>query len=111
MNCKLGYYFASIHLAAFIATVMYIEASYVEQASLIWLIWFPIDLPWSLLHLIGGEGYSVWLDQLSNKSMMLGYIFYTPYLVHGIIGTVWWFFLPEVIRSITRAIKGRAGKQ
>ena len=104
-NQYLGGVFALVHLAAFTATVLYTVNSPNEQSSLIWVIWFPIDIPWSFLHFVGGESYSIWLDYMASKSMLFKYLFYTPYLVHGFIGTVWWYLLPTIISNLSALIR------
>jgi len=100
----LGIILATLHMIAFVATVAYTVNSAIEQASFIWLIWFPLDFPWSFINILGGESYSVWVDNISDKSPILGYIFYTPYVVHGLIGTIWWYFLPTIIMVIRKSI-------
>jgi len=107
---KTGFYLSSVHLLAFIGTVLYTTRSSVEQASLIWLVWFPVDLPWSFLHLVGGAEYSQWLGEVTNVSSVLGYVLYTPYLVHGIIGTIWWFYLPKIVSSVLDRSKDTSRK-
>lgn len=104
---KLGIILAAFHVIAFFATIIYTVNSAIEQASLIWLLWFPVDFPWSLINILGGESYSIWVDNISNKSILLGYLFYTPYLVHGFVGAIWWYFLPTII-SMVRRRKSRA---
>jgi hypothetical protein len=102
MKRDIGVFLALIHLVAFLATALFTMKSSVEQVSLVWLLWFPIDLPWSLFYWIAGEGYSIWVEQLSGKSMVLGYVFYAPYLIHGVIGTIWWYYLPRLVKRFLR---------
>lgn len=98
MKRDLGAFLALVHLVAFLATAVFTIKSSIEQVSLMWLVWFPIDLPWSLFYWIAGESYSIWVERLSGKSMVLGYIFYAPYLIHGVIGTIWWYYLPRLVK-------------
>ena len=88
----------------FILTVVYVSISYAEQVPLIWLLWLPVDFPWSLINVIGGSAYSKWYREVSRSSAILEYILYTPYLVHGVIGTVWWYYLPKIITIIRKKI-------
>jgi len=102
----LGIILASVHLCAFVVTVTYTVKSPIEQSSLVWLVWFPIDIPWSFINILGGEAYSLWLANIASKSFLFEYAFYTPYLVHGLIGTIWWYYLPTFISKISFHIKG-----
>lgn len=99
---SLGLTLAAIHLAAFIATAVFVGASPAEQIQLIWLLWFPIDLPWSLLHLFAGAGYSEWQRETSNSLPIVGYVLYLPHLVHGVLGTIWWYYVPRMILYFKR---------
>lgn len=99
MKRSVGVYLAPVHLAAFLAT-LYVASSSTEQVSLIWLFWCPIDLPWSLFYWIGGEGYTLWVEGISQKSSLLATFLYAPHLIHGVIGTVWWYFLPSLVRTL-----------
>lgn len=94
-----GLYLAAIHLAAFAATVLYTTYSPEGQAPLIWLFWALVDFPLSLFYWVGGQGYAAWVEGLSDNSLLLGYIFYTPHLIHGVVGTIWWYFLPRFIKE------------
>ena len=97
---KLGIILSTIHLLFFLLTISYLNSSHTEQASFIWIIWFPVDLPWSLLYLIGGEEYGQWVETIYRYSPIISEILYTPHLVHGIIGTIWWFFLPKIVHRL-----------
>lgn len=100
--------FALIHLAAFFLTALYISAT--QQVggwnSLIWFCWFPVDFPWSLLYFVINHGQvAQTVDQLSNQSVIWQYVLYAPYLVHGILGTIWWGFLPSIWSKLRRLRK------
>ena len=91
---KIGFGFAAAHLLAFILFVLYLHLANDGQARLLWAFWLPLDFPVSLLVIKG-------FDLISPDSQ-LGSFFrvWLPYFVHGVIGTVWWFFMPVVIGSI-----------
>ena len=95
-----GTILAAIHFIGFGATVAYIHLSPDPQASLIWMIWAVIDFPWSLLYFAAGPSYSRLLAEVSAKIEIVGYLFYLPYVVHGFVGTVWWYFLPTVAQKV-----------
>jgi hypothetical protein len=83
---------AVTHLVLVALTAAYISASADGQAPLLWLFWYPIDLPISLVY------------SLPNTVLdAIGDAMYLPYLVHGVLGTVWWYALSAAaIRLIVR---------
>ena len=93
---KLGWFFAATHALAFAFTAVYAHLSSDGQAPLIWMIWAVIDLPWSLIYFVAGESYSAWLHSVSQLSVAAANIFYLPHVIHGFVGTIWWYFLPKV---------------
>jgi hypothetical protein len=96
---NLWLWFALIHLAAFFLTAIYISSSPQAEGwkSIIWIFWFPVDFPWSTLHFVINHGQVAQLvDQLSSQSVVWQYVLYSPYLIHGVIGTIWWGFLPSI---------------
>jgi hypothetical protein len=52
-----------------------------------------VDFPVSLVYVVGGRAYSEWLSMLSDHSVWLAQIFYLPHLVHGLLGTIWWYLM------------------
>jgi hypothetical protein len=104
---KLGLLFAGLHLVAFLATIFYIRHSASPQASLIWGIFAIFDFPISSVYFFAGGAYSKWLDALGNSS--LAQIAYLPHLIHGLLGTIWWYFLPRFF--MPRKLGGLWGKR
>ena len=90
---------ATIHLLAFLATVAYVYSSADPQASLAWGFWAVIDFLLSLLYLLAGQSYSTMLQGLSGHAEALVHVLYFPHLVHGLLGTVWWYILPFLVTS------------
>ena len=104
INNYVGITLSTIHFIAFVLTVIYVNNSSSEQSEFIWLLWFPVDFPWSLLHLVGGKQYGRFIRLIYDYSYVLYSMLYTPYLVHGYIGTIWWFFLPKIIKKLNRRL-------
>jgi hypothetical protein len=96
---RIGLVLAGWHLFFFLLTVAWVEHSADGQSSLVYVFWFPIDLPWSLLYFAIGSQYGDWLDGVHKVSSVLGNVFYPPYLIHGLVGTIWWYFLPGIARA------------
>lgn len=62
---------------------------------MLWALWLPIDFPISLLV---GWGF----DNLPTSPSPLGRLrIWWPHLVHGLIGTAWWFGLGFGVASFT----------
>lgn len=72
-------------------TIFAVAHSDSGEAGMVFVLWAFIDFPWSFA-LIDLLDWNVWI-------------------IHGLIGTVWWFVLTVlVIRAVT-AVKGRLAKQ
>jgi len=92
---------AIVHGMLFAATVLYVYTSSTEQAALVWLYWAPIDFPFSLLY-YAAPTYSQLVYRLVGDSP-LTYVLYLPHLIHGLLGTVWWYFLALLtIKAVSR---------
>jgi hypothetical protein len=74
---------------------MYIRSSLDGQAPLLWVIFAVVDFPISLIYFLAGQGYSRWLHALDNP--ILAQVFYLPHFIHGVLGTLWWYWLPKII--------------
>ena len=71
---------AAAHLLGVLLTAWYVSGSSEGQAPLVWIYWMFIDLPWSL---------PLW--QLMTGSFVL---------IHGVIGTAWWYLLVILIGRV-----------
>jgi len=90
---KVGLVLGSLHVAAFVVLAVFIQRSADPQAALLWGIFAIIDFPVSLLYFLGGTLYS----HSPEFYKALRDVVYFPYLVHGMFGTVWWYFLPRIV--------------
>lgn len=102
--------FAAMHLGGFLATVLYIHTSSDSQAGAIWLLWGWIDIPWSALYFVAGPQYSSWLGEVSSRSVALAHLLYLPHIIHGVIGTIWWYFVPALASHVTRLTRQKSTK-
>ena len=80
-----GIVVAVLHLLGFCLTYWYVSTNASGQAPVIFIVWAFIDLPWSLP-----------LYELLNWNL---------WLIHGLIGTAWWFVLTILITRIGLGIK------
>ena len=69
---------------------MYLHSSTDGQVRLLWAIWLPIDFPISYIVILG-------LEPTLSSTWGAGLQTWLPYLVHGVFGTVWWFYVPRII--------------
>lgn len=97
----LGWWLAALHFGAFLFSVL-LSGRLQEWAGVfVWPIWFLIDLPWSALHLAFlYPPVLATTDSLRTTFPVLDYLLYPPYFVHGVVGTVWWFFAPALYGRI-----------
>jgi hypothetical protein len=95
---KIGIFLSSTHLIAIIAFILYLRflPNPDGQETLMWAYWLIIDFPISLLVLL------FFLLNVTSHIML--------YLVHGIIGTIWWFFVPVIINSLYTKFTNRKNR-
>jgi hypothetical protein len=79
---------AAAHLLGVLLTEYYVSGSSDGQAPLVWVYWMFIDLPWSL---------PLW-ELMSGKLI----------LIHGVIGTVWWYLLTIFIERLIAFVRTKA---
>jgi hypothetical protein len=106
LSKKVGIAFAAIHLLVFAIFILYLYLSSEGQTRLLWALWLPLDFPVSLIVIAG-------LDWIPSDSQLMGATReLLPYFVHGIVGTIWWFFVPIIIGSLFEKLakKGTANK-
>lgn len=98
LSRKIGFGLATAHLTIFAIFWWHLSTSLDGQARLLWTLWIPIDFPVSLLVTAGLEG-------ISNESPMGGVMqTWLPYVVHGGLGTIWWFFIPSVVALVYKKL-------
>ena len=91
---KIGVGLAAVHLVGFILFTLYLHSSSEGQAPLLWALWLPLDFPVSLIVIKG-------FDLIPPDSQLGSFLTkWLPYFVHGLLGTIWWFFIPVLISSI-----------
>ena len=105
---RIGFYCAGLHIFAFFLMALYISRSVDPQAPMLWAIFAIVDFPISLAYYLPFPAYGDWLDALGTSYPHLAQIFYFPYLLHGLVGSVWWYFLPRLFTP--RRLGGIWGK-
>ena len=82
---KIGLLLAASHLIVFFWFLSYLDdlSGQDGQGPLLWVYWLVIDFPVSLLVILLFA-----VDVTSH---------YVMYVVHWVLGTIWWFYLPTVL--------------
>jgi hypothetical protein len=91
---KIGLYLLTVHYILFIVFIINVNDSHDPQSPLLWVFFSIIDFPISMLYFFG-KSYSNILN--SFGSQFFSEILYLPYVVHGLLGAVWWYFLPRLV--------------
>ena len=100
---RIGVVLAILHLGVLVAFLIYIHSGAAErsQTAFYWLIWFPVDFPWSLLNFAPRW---VMPDGADSVFGIPRYRFaeFWHILVHGVAGTVWWYYLPRLVAAVVQ---------
>ena len=84
---KLSMGLAIAHLTIFLVTLIYTLTAADSEASMVWYFFYFIDFPVSLLYLLGDVIY------IGAGVPVLEWMLYPPYIIHGVLGTIWWFYI------------------
>ena len=84
-----------MHGVGFITVMIYVNRLADPQAPLLWVKFAIVDWPISLIYYCFGEGYGRWLDSFGQS--VFAQLLYPPHLIHGLLGTVWWYWLPRLL--------------
>ena len=95
---------AALHGVLFAATVVYVYMSSAGQAAMVWVYWIIVDLPISLLY-FAAPVYSRFFHNTVSGHILLEQVLYFPHVVHGLLGTAWWYLMPRaIIRMLQRRV-------
>jgi hypothetical protein len=104
---QIGIVLASAHLLGVLLTIWYVSGSTDGQASLVWAVWAVVDFPLSLAYLLLGSLFAQWTQTLSSNHPIVAQFLYLPHVLHGVIGTIWWFYVPSIVAKFAAMIKER----
>ena len=78
------------------------------QWQLVWFLFLPFDLPFSLLVFFSGSFVPDWsIASLPYPvSELRGFIL--PAIIHGLVGPLWYFLLPVAVSSVRRSRQAHA---
>lgn len=103
---RLGTILGLFHLAGAVWLAIYISTTTDGQGPLLWGIFAVIDFPVTLLYSFASDIQSA-LDvvRLRFDSRLVNEVFSFPFIVHALIGSVWWGILGEVIGRLIALVK------
>jgi hypothetical protein len=91
----IGLLFAIAHFVVFVIFSIKMNlGSQDPMAGMLWGLWKTVDFPISLLAFYG------FISAPIEWSFSIFVRFIYPYFVHGMLGTIWWFFIPVIIGRI-----------
>ncbi len=86
-----------LHGMLYFWTIDQLVHTYDAQRELIWIPLVIVDFPVWLLAYFPGDwwsGYNAWLDHWNHPA--LSTLFSSQSLILGILGSLWWYFLPRL---------------
>lgn len=105
---RIGLFLAGLHLLLFVGFLLWVRSTSSQdgQSELLWLLWIPIDFPWSLVVPLLSPAAG---DNLISPTTpgIRGVLYYLPHFVHGIVGTIWWYFLPSLVGLVYSKLTSR----
>jgi hypothetical protein len=98
---RLGLCFGAIHFVLFMLSTQIARQAEGWAGVYVWPVWFVVDLPWGLLYFLPlPQSVSDGVLAARASSATLDAALYAPYVIHGLIGTLWWAALPSIRRRI-----------
>lgn len=98
---KLGLVMCLVHLLISWLVIIKLGLSEPDsQWQLVWIYFLPLDLPFSLLVYFSGSIFADWSFNSYPYPVSEFRSFVLPSIIHGIIGPLWYFFLPVCISSL-----------
>lgn len=84
---------AIVHFVLFALMCLGVAISSDGQAPMSWFLFAFLDFPVSLLYMI---------DWPNFQQPILARIFYAPYIIHGALGTAWWYLIVYCICKLLK---------
>jgi hypothetical protein len=105
---RVGAMLSVIHLGMFLISVWLSRQGEGWAGVFIWPLSLVVDFPVSALHaLFFAPKMDELLRGLRGSNLVLSYALYSPYLIHGVFGTIWWYFLPSIYRRFRARIASK----
>jgi len=114
---KISITFGALHLGFVIFMAYVIATSSDPVAVNAWLLFIPLDFPISLgmfpiSYVFDGNWLLSSIDANGNYNIFRDINnFWVPAIYTGVVGTIWWFYIPILLNKIMLGIKGKKTKQ
>jgi hypothetical protein len=105
---KIGVVAAAVHLVISWWVIIHVLTSDRDaQWQLIWIFLLPFDFPFSLLVLFAGYIFPGWYFTGAPSPWDDFHSFVLPLVVHGVVGPLWYFFVPVFVDGVmtTRSLR------
>ncbi|KKR22070.1 MAG: hypothetical protein UT48_C0001G0083 [Parcubacteria group bacterium GW2011_GWE2_39_37] len=103
---QVGIFLAAIHAILVVRTVFNIISAKEDDWPMLWLLFPFIDFPYSLIGVILTGFISQFFDSINIYEInLLPYPlndinnFILPFIIFGVFGTIWYFYLPQIISA------------
>ncbi len=94
---NIGLTLAVIHLSAYVVSFFLAQQGQGWGWVFILPFWLLVDFPVSILHVLFWKTpLGPVIDAIRENNSVLDYLLYSPTLVHGVLGTVWWGYVPKI---------------
>jgi hypothetical protein len=90
---RVGAIAAFLHAVLFLLVFFVVINSEEAQIQLLYIPFMILDLPISLLYWFDIEKLKAVLESVGHP--WLAKFFYGPLLIDGILGTIWWYYVPK----------------
>ena len=98
MRNKLGLLFALLHGMAVLLIAIAVSPN---SQVWFWMFFIVIDFPISLVTLWGWDLMThLWGENITSGTLQAEIYRNFPIVWYGIIGTIWWYFLPVIFRKL-----------
>jgi hypothetical protein len=109
LSVKVGISLAIFHVAIVLAIVWSLLASELDaQWQLTWVPLLLLDFPVSLVVVFSTDVFAGMSSPWTSFPASELHGFVLPALVHGILGSLWWFILPVAVSSAWNSIRARS---
>lgn len=82
-------------MGTFLFTMHTVLNSESEQIQILYAIFFILDFPISVIYITDIDNILDSFRQFFGGGDLWAMAFYPPLLIHGVLGSIWWYFLPK----------------
>lgn len=107
-SIKLGLALSSLHLLVVLLVAISLLSTEIDsQWQLVWVPFYILDLPVSLLVIFSRELFPFMSSPWSNYPASEFHDFIAPIVVFGVLGSLWWFLIPVLSSNACNVVLGK----